>query len=489
MYQESEPSAGMTFAIPAHDVAHDWNPGRSMRASATAFLARCVLIEFLAVLDGAYLSGRIYSQTVWPPVAADATYVISAILLAVGILITSLCCRHFDSFQIQPRHRVLWNGATAVTITFTFLLSGLFLLKIGSEYSRATFILQIAVIGGLVLAVRTYAHAELRSLILRERVSARRAVVVGEIDEDAELRLTEAGVKIVRLLKFPTRVPDTPDRFDRDGLRNIAEACRAVRPDDIIILTELANLTTSSRLAHLLSELPVSLHVVPTEIRQLLRSARLGELGALVTFELFRAPLSVVDRALKRTFDVLISCVGLVFLTPILLAIAATVKLDSPGPVLFRQIRHGYNNEAIRVFKFRTMTSAESGCAFTQAQKNDRRVTRVGRILRRTNIDELPQLLNVLAGDMSIVGPRPHPVAMNEYFRKQIAPFSRRHNVKPGITGWAQVNGHRGETDTLEKMQRRIECDLYYIDNWSFFFDIKIILLTLFSKSAYVNAF
>ena len=134
------------------------------------------------------------------------------------------------------------------------------------------------------------------------------------------------------------------------------------------------------------------------------------------------------------------------------------------------------------------MTVTEDGHTCTQATKNDSRVTRMGRIIRRTNIDELPQLINVMLGQMSLVGPRPHPIVLNTLFQQQIAPLSRRHNVKPGITGWAQVNGHRGETDTLEKMQLRFECDLYYIDNWSFMLDIKIILMTLFSRSAYVNA-
>jgi lipopolysaccharide/colanic/teichoic acid biosynthesis glycosyltransferase len=141
--------------------------------------------------------------------------------------------------------------------------------------------------------------------------------------------------------------------------------------------------------------------------------------------------------------------------------------------------------------KFRTMNVVEDGATpatFTQAKANDIRITPLGRILRRTNLDELPQLFNVLRGEMSIVGPRPHPVALNKMFEERITPFARRHNVKPGLTGWAQVNGLRGATDTPEKMQRRIEYDLYYIDNWSFIFDLKIVLMTVFSKSAYMNA-
>jgi lipopolysaccharide/colanic/teichoic acid biosynthesis glycosyltransferase len=184
-----------------------------------------------------------------------------------------------------------------------------------------------------------------------------------------------------------------------------------------------------------------------------------------------------------------VALAGLVLFTPLLLCVAVAIKLDSPGPVLFRQTRHGYNKQAIGVLKFRTMTTLEDGSDFKQVRRNDDRVTAVGRTLRRTNIDELPQLINVLRGEMSIVGPRPHATAHNDMFEGRILPFARRHNVRPGITGWAQVNGARGETDTVEKMQERINYDLYYIDNWSLFFDVKIITMTLFSRQSYLNAY
>jgi len=293
-------------------------------------------------------------------------------------------------------------------------------------------------------------------------------------------------------MPFP-RKPKSPlnggeTALDCDLVRQIIDTCRKLQPDDVVILAMATDLSRSARLADALSELPVSLHVIPVETRELLGSARLGDLGALVTLQLFRAPLSTIDRLLKRGFDIVAAVVGLLLLSPLLLIVSIAIKLDSRGPVLFRQTRHGYNNDPIRVIKFRSMTTMEDGEGFRQATKNDPRVTRVGRVMRRTNIDELPQLINVLLGEMSIVGPRPHPVAMNKTFQKQISPLSRRHNVKPGITGWAQVNGFRGETDTLEKMQRRFECDLYYIDNWSLLLDVKIILMTLFSKRAYTNA-
>jgi exopolysaccharide biosynthesis polyprenyl glycosylphosphotransferase len=237
------------------------------------------------------------------------------------------------------------------------------------------------------------------------------------------------------------------------------------------------------------SELPVSFNVAPMDSLDRPLASQVAMFDDLLTIQVHRPPLSLWDRSIKRTFDVAAAAIGLILLLPLFIAVSVAIRLDSRGPILFRQTRHGFNNEAIRVFKFRSMTTTENGDDFTQVVKNDPRVTRIGRILRATNIDELPQLINVLLGSMSIVGPRPHATAHNEIFLSKIPPLSRRHNVKPGITGWAQVNGFRGETDTIEKMQKRIDHDLQYIDNWSFMFDMKIIMMTLFSKKAYVNAY
>jgi len=172
-----------------------------------------------------------------------------------------------------------------------------------------------------------------------------------------------------------------------------------------------------------------------------------------------------------------------------MLAVAIAVKLSSKGPVFFRQRRYGLNGEVIYVLKFRTMTVSEDGDAVKQATKNDQRITPVGAFLRRTSLDELPQFLQVLTGEMSIVGPRPHAVVHNELYRQQIRGYMLRHKVKPGITGWAQVNGWRGETDTLDKMAKRVEHDLEYIRRWNFFWDIEIIFRTVFSSRARKNAY
>ena len=180
----------------------------------------------------------------------------------------------------------------------------------------------------------------------------------------------------------------------------------------------------------------------------------------------------------------------LTWLSPVLIAAALMIKLDSPGPVLFRQRRYGFNNNPITVFKFRTMRHDQADDRLVpQARRNDPRVTRVGAFLRRTSLDELPQLINVLRSEMSLVGPRPHAVAHNEQYAHVIDDYLSRHRVKPGITGWAQVNGLRGETDTPDKMRRRVQYDLYYIDNWSLYLDFKILALTPFVGLVHKNAY
>jgi Undecaprenyl-phosphate glucose phosphotransferase len=419
---------------------------------------------------------------------------VAALLLAAGTLIVSLGFKHYLSFQTQPRHRVLWNSMTSVLVTFSFFLSGLFLMKLATDYSRITFLFQLVNVSIAVMTFRMIAHSRLRLAIAEERVAARRAIIIGEAGDRAliETQLGEAGVRTVRTLPIPFAAVASNAAnvgLAKRQFSQLVETCRTVKPDDIVILTATADLARSAALADALSELPVSVHMVPIDTAALFGSSRLGELGAMVTLELNRPSLSGADKALKRLFDIVAASCGLVLLLPLLLITAVAIKLDSRGPILFRQTRHGYNNETIRVFKFRSMNTVEDGTVFTQAKKHDPRVTRVGQFLRKSNVDELPQLLNVLKGEMSIVGPRPHPIALNRVFEQHITPLWRRHNVKPGITGWAQVNGHRGETDTIDKMRRRIECDMYYIDNWSFSLDFKIILMTVFSKSAYRNAF
>jgi Undecaprenyl-phosphate glucose phosphotransferase len=239
-----------------------------------------------------------------------------------------------------------------------------------------------------------------------------------------------------------------------------------------------------------LRNLPVDVRLCPDMIGFHLPHHQFTHIGGVPMLNVFEKPLAGWSYIVKSMEDRVLAAAILVLILPLLLVLCALIKLDSRGPILFRQKRYGFNNEVIEVFKFRSMYIDRcEDLAVPQATKDDPRVTRIGRILRRTSLDELPQFINVLRGTMSIVGPRPHAVAHNEQYSRLIDEYLARHRVKPGITGWAQVNGLRGETETLEKMEQRVRYDLYYIENWSLLFDIRIILRTLFVGFSHPNAY
>ena len=202
----------------------------------------------------------------------------------------------------------------------------------------------------------------------------------------------------------------------------------------------------------------------------------------------FDSPFRGWRAVVKRLEDIILGVVFLLISLPAMISLAVAIKVTSKGPILFKQRRYGENGREFQMLKFRSMTTQDDGDIITQARKDDPRVTPIGKFIRRTSLDELPQFFNVIKGDMSIVGPRPHAVAHNEEYRKKILEYMRRHKVKPGITGWAQVNGHRGETDTIEKMVKRVEYDLYYIRHWHFWMDIRIVLQTVFGSKVRLNA-
>lgn len=231
-------------------------------------------------------------------------------------------------------------------------------------------------------------------------------------------------------------------------------------------------------------------YLVPDLFSYHLLSHSLSIIVGLPLLNLSTSPIKGLNLLAKNVLDWILALIIIIIMSPVMLAIAVGVKLSSPGPIFFRQIRYGLNGREVEVWKFRTMKMhQEKGNHVTQATKNDLRVTSFGSFLRRTSLDELPQFINVLQGRMSIVGPRPHAVSHNHYYKTIIDRYMLRHRVKPGITGWAQVNGYRGETDTLEKMQQRVKYDLEYIENWSLGLDLKIIWLTIFKGFSHKNAY
>ncbi|SYU74997.1 UDP-glucose:undecaprenyl-phosphate glucose-1-phosphate transferase [Klebsiella pneumoniae] len=272
-------------------------------------------------------------------------------------------------------------------------------------------------------------------------------------------------------------------------LDQLVKDAKSKRIDRIYISMPMSEEVKIKKLINELTDTTCSVILIPDIFTFNILQSRTEEINGIPVVPLFDTPLNGINMVIKRLEDIVLSVAILVLISPILLIISAVIKATSSGPIIFKQKRYGIDGKPIKVWKFRTMTVMEDGGDVVQATKKDARITPVGKFLRSTSLDELPQFINALRGEMSIVGPRPHAVAHNEQYRSLIQGYMLRHKVKPGITGWAQINGWRGETDTLEKMEKRIEYDLEYIRNWSIWFDLKIIFLTIFKgfvhKSAY----
>lgn len=299
---------------------------------------------------------------------------------------------------------------------------------------------------------------------------------VGDINEQQQAAASSAGVSTVKPV---------------DELISYVEQCRDSDKalDQVWLAMPLASAGRMESISSQLEDSSVDVYYLPDAFARMLIDGEMTDYGELSLVNISRVRKFPLAGVVKRGFDFVFALCVLLLVSPLLLLIALAIRLDSPGQVIFQQRRYGIDGQVIKIWKFRTMRVLEDGADVPQAQRNDPRVTRVGQFLRHTSLDELPQFFNVLQGRMSVVGPRPHPVAHNEEFRSQISGYMMRHKFKPGITGWAQVNGWRGETDTLDKMQKRVDYDLQYIRNWSIWFDIKIILMTLFKGFTGKNAY
>jgi putative colanic acid biosynthesis UDP-glucose lipid carrier transferase len=288
--------------------------------------------------------------------------------------------------------------------------------------------------------------------------------------------------------RAPGRLQNVIPRENLGPLSALADHARSNTVDVIYIALPMASQPRILKLLEDLRDTTASIYFVPDIFVSDLIQARVDSIGGLPVVAVCESPFHGFNAVVKRVSDFCLAALILAAISPLMVAIGLGVKLSSPGPVLFKQRRYGLDGKRIVVYKFRSMTVAEDGEVVRQATRNDQRVTRFGAFLRRTSLDELPQFINVLQGRMSIVGPRPHAVAHNEMYRKLIRGYMIRHKVKPGITGLAQVNGLRGETDTVDKMKARIDYDLAYLRNWSLALDVRIILKTavvLLHKNAY----
>lgn len=386
-------------------------------------------------------------------------------------------------WSIARRVMVVW------VLVFAVLLALLFLLKAGSSISRGSLIAEFGV--GLAFVVplhilwpRLLDHLKASGLAPSRRVAVL-ALGPEEQLQKAALMFEDPRKEIAHAWSTkPLRSRANDDKIAQDVLGKFKEGAFT----ELLIVASVTHLRNVQAISEALRLAPFRVHLRLDDRLKWMAARTVSDSDAGTVIELSREPLGLFERMLKRGFDIAFSGAALLCLAPILVLIALAIRLDSPGPALFRQRREGFGNEPFRIFKFRTMRVMEDGGTIIQARAGDDRVTRIGRFLRRTSIDELPQLLNILVGDMSVVGPRPHAVAHGEFYSDLIREYAHRHHVKPGLTGWAQVSGHRGETRSVERMRERVQHDLWYIDNWSFFLDIRIILMTIRHVVANPNA-
>jgi undecaprenyl-phosphate galactose phosphotransferase/putative colanic acid biosynthesis UDP-glucose lipid carrier transferase len=366
------------------------------------------------------------------------------------------------------------------------LLTVAFALKTTETLSRGA-TLTFFVVGWAFMVAWRGALAQFLARALTDGGFAERKMLI--IAEESQLasskvllELRQCGYNSIKTLVVKQReiaAIGTPPSL-RAALDEIIETSRREQIDDVFLAIGWNHFEYIERVLSALRVLPLPIHLVPDKNVDRFLARPLVNVGTTRMIELTRSPLTPGEELLKRTIDVLAAALVLVIACPLMLLTGLLIKLDSQGPVFFTQTRHGFNGRSFRILKFRTMYVLEDGPVIRQATRNDPRVTRLGRFLRRMNIDELPQLFNVIAGHMSLVGPRPHAAAHDMEYEKLVANYAFRHHMKPGITGWAQVNGLRGETKTIDLMRRRIEADLWYIKNWSVWLDIWILIRTIF---------
>jgi Undecaprenyl-phosphate glucose phosphotransferase len=397
--------------------------------------------------------------------------------------------------------RQLFRMSGGWIAVFCLFLAGLFFFKSGELISRV-WIAATLVIGFAELAAERVILARIVARMARAGRLERRAVVVGGGDLARELLidLGKADPAEVRLLgvfddRSDERSPETIEGIPKLGnVDDLVEFARATRIDLAIFALPISAEERILGMLRKLWVLPIDVRLAAHANRLRLRPRSYSYVGSAPMLDVFDKPLADWDIVVKLAFDKVVGTLALIALSPLLLATAIAVKLDSRGPVLFKQKRYGFNNELVEVFKFRSMYADQlDPTASKLVTRGDPRVTRVGRFIRKTSIDELPQLFNVVfKGDLSLVGPRPHAIhakAADRRYDEVVDGYFARHRVKPGITGWAQVHGWRGETDTPEKIQHRVDHDLYYIENWSILLDMYILAITPASLVKTKNAF
>ncbi|MCH9764614.1 MAG: exopolysaccharide biosynthesis polyprenyl glycosylphosphotransferase [Alphaproteobacteria bacterium] len=467
-----------------------WRLGR------VGFAIGALAIELFAILGWSIVSGAGYHVYAYGDVGMIDVYArlgfLTAFLYTLPFLFRDEYQFHDYLDGKRSPGRIVWIWG------FAFACLGVigFMTKTTEAYSRGWLAIFFVTGPLVVMFVAGFIQNVLRRLIELGRVEPRRLMLVGDSTEvdrfEQQLMGNTGATRIVASVIVPVTGGDgenTEGFADlQDRLRDAVARARLLHVNDVIVFSERANRQFTDHAIAAFSVLPAALHLGAGDLIGRFRKAEIWRFGDVTTLSLTVPPLTAAEAVIKRTFDLAVSLLALCLLAPLMLTIAVLIKLDSHGPIFFRQRRRGFNHEEFKIVKFRTMSTLDDGDEIVQARSDDERFTRVGQYLRRWNLDELPQLLNVVRGEMSLVGPRPHAVAHDVLYEARLRTYPRRLNMRPGITGWAQVHGFRGATNTDDAMQQRLDYDLYYIDNWSVWLDLYVIALTFVSWKAYRNA-
>jgi Undecaprenyl-phosphate glucose phosphotransferase len=458
------------------------------RAYSPIVIAGVVRIADFASLS--FIGSSLYLGYVAPISGFHWEYIASILTMA---LVAVICFQAADIYDVQVfrgQLRQMTRMISSWAFVFLLFIGVSFFAKLGGEVSR----LWLSAFFFIGLATLIASRLVLRSLVrswARQGRLDRRTVIVGS-DEDGEKLIkaidvqTDSDIDVLGVFddRNDNRALDTCAGKSKLGkVDDILEFARRTRIDLVLFALPISAETRILEMLKKLWVLPVDIRLSAHTNKLRFRPRSYSYIGKVATLDMFKAPITDWDLVMKWMFDHFVGGIVLLLAAPVMALVALAVKLDSPGPVLFRQKRFGFNNERIDVFKFRSLYHDQADpMAAKVVTKNDSRVTRVGRFIRKTSLDELPQLFNVVfKSNLSLVGPRPHAVQgklQNQLFDEAVDGYFARHRVKPGITGWAQINGWRGEIDNDEKIQKRVEFDLYYIENWSVLFDLFILLKT-----------
>ena len=466
----------------------DRTPARGWLVSYPAVGKIVGLLDYVLITAVCVVSALVYSHFFQP--ISDVTHYVGLggicatifVLLSRPLYRTNALTSFFDQLR-----GVLVNW----TIVLLIICLTLFLLKVGAYHSRGTLLIFSVLSFGVLVGSRFVISSRLRKALEEGTLDGPAAVIIGDGPSLAGLSrlqiLRKFGARDIGRFELPNPAEDQCDLSTIvDSAINTA---RGERAECVLLALQWDDVLRRELICERLQMLPVSVLLLPDEKISSFLSQPTRKVTANFTVEIQRPPLSPTELALKRATDVALAGAFLVLLSPLLVLVALLIKINSLGPVLFSQRRKGFNGYEFNIYKFRTMKVLEDGVIIRQCRRNDPRVTRVGRILRISSLDELPQLINVIRGQMSLVGPRPHALAHDNKYAELIANYAFRQHVKPGLTGWAQIHGLRGETPRLELMEQRVAFDLWYIKNWSIWLDLRIVVGTFFELIRRRNAY